>query len=144
MLSEFWDQNYTVIFYSCFLPFLAYLITFILMLVGALNIEKSLQAGANEESLHGQMLATDILGYVSLALLALTVYTEISQMEEGICDYLSSFYNVMDVVSICLNVPLTILAVSHSRLMGNTYVVGCASLAVLILWFRIYDWLRLF
>lgn len=119
-----------------FVPFLAFFLLFILYTTWILN-EKH-----NEDDGWGPWhQAAVTIGIIILVFQIFFIYVELHQLHFHGFFYFKSFWNMLDIVSIILNITVVIMDLSDVR---KDEVNAVACIAVLVLWFRLFYLLRVF
>lgn len=130
-----WQGFYKAIFWQLFIPYCLYFGCFILYATAFSEVDGD--AAFN---------TMDALKWICLAIWAryfLTfIWLEVKQFSEDPCSYLTDFWNVLDLTSLCLCLAYVVLELVSGNVGNNVNVLG--SFACLLLWVKLFYWMRLF
>ena len=131
-----WSYFLPRIIAALFIPFLAFFLLFILYTTWLIN-----EKHEEEEDWGPWHRATFGVSLAILIFQAFFVYVEMHQLYFHRLLYFKSFWNILDIISIFLNVTVVILDLSGA---DEDDVNAVACIAVLVLWFRLFYLLRVF
>ena len=156
LVTHYWTKYYNAVIYKCFLPFVVYFV--------------STQVYISNYVVEGVDVPDDFLltaefwlRIVSLALMSYFLYFEIRCIHRDGFSYLIDIFNYIDFCSIFLNIWLIFRATrgkhtyeeveseadfdsgsAEAEVEDHNWVRTLATLAVILLWFKSFYWLRLF
>ena len=138
IIEEFWNLYQVSIFLTCLLPFLVYLYAAVRYFSYYLsNLEYEIEHPWKRISLQ-------------IVIIVLTVYFtffEVRQARKSLIRYLLEFQNLVEYSSSAINVLLVILdcyIAPEDQAGHNDRLQILSSLAVLLMWVRLFFWMRLF
>jgi len=93
----------------------------------------------------GEITTADVFKWIFLAIWAkyfiTFIWLEVVQFKEDPCSYLTDFWNVLDLTSLCLCLGFVVLELMAGNI-GKVNVLG--SFACLLLWVKLFYWMRVF
>ena len=155
LVTHYWSKYYNAVIYKCFLPFVVYFLSTLFY------ISNYVVEGVDVPD--DFLLTTEFwLRIVSLTLMSYFLYFEIRCIIRDQFSYLFDIFNYIDLISILLNIWLIFRATrgkhAHEEAESETdfdsgpeeaekdpkWIRTFATLAVILMWFKSFYWLRLF
>jgi hypothetical protein len=131
-----WSYFLPRIIMFLFVPFLVFFIMFILYTTWILD-----EMFSEEDDNGDWHTAALVIGICVLVFQVFFIYVEIRQIFFHKLEYLKSFWNMLDIASVILNIAVVVLHLTDVR---EDDLNAVSSIAVLVLWFRLFYLLRVF
>ena len=137
LLAGFWNRYKEKIFHTQFLPFMIYMAAMMAFLIF------SLEDGVREQ-VYFSAVYYPLFGFCFL-LNAHQCLNEQIQLQnlETYAEYFLSVWNMNDLIYLALN-TLVMLSSITGNLIPLDVERNFAAISIICLWFKVYDWLRLF
>ena len=137
LLSGYWDIYKTKIFWTQFLPYVFYMIGIHFFLVNALKDP------GDQDTEMAMAMYCPLFGYCAMFIIN-QAKTELIQWRncETNSEYFTDYWNINDLVYLILNTLVLICNFLSLIPLYNQRVF--AAISVCFLWFKVFDWLRLF
>jgi Ion transport protein len=135
ILIEFmWQYYYSAIKRSIFYPYVAYFIAFQLYATKlAAHVGDAVDAGYYAEKI---ALGVFALGWIRF------LFLELTQFSVNPSGYIFSFWNILDLTSLAACAAFVFFEYSQMISETNNNILGAG--AVLLLWVKLFNWLRIF
>ena len=130
-----WKYFKRMIIWKVFVPFIAYFLLFIVY--GSLMLRNK----ASETEWGPWSTGTLVFSILVLIMAVYMAYIEVEQLKFHKWDYFSSFWNLVDLVSLVLNVVTMICDLVQ---LPSQDVATLAAIAVLFMWLKTFYFLRIF
>ena len=139
LTEHIWSRYYVSVLKKCFLPFCIYFISTQVFLT------KYVMEGINTDGdLHQWLIPYILAGLLDLGVLYFLFFEVIVAIRSG-AKYFSDPFNYVDIGSFTLNIYLGITTFNHKyeeEVSDNVRVI--CSAAIILNWFKVFYWLRLF
>ena len=130
-----WKYFKQAIVLKVLLPFIVYFVLFILY--GSLLLRNK----AHEDSWGPYSIATLVFSILILGFAAYMAWIEYEQLKFHRWDYFKSFWNLIDLVSLALNIVTMVCDLAGVR---SEDVATLAAVAVVFMWLKVFYFLRIF